>query len=84
MQVNMAGLKFTEEELVSGWINRSIRDIKFKLSRTLAELETCDQGHTYKCFHNMEDIHAEIKALHFSAHLFYEKAEVKNQLLSIL
>ena len=46
MQVNMAGLIFTEEESVSGWINRSVKDIKFKLPRTFAELETWDQGHT--------------------------------------
>ena len=32
----------------------------------------------------IEIINAEIKALHFSAHLFYEKAEVKNKSLSII
>ena len=45
-----------------------------------------DQGHTYQCFHNLdiEVINSDIKALHFSAHLFYEKTEVKTKLLSII
>ena len=54
MHVNMAGLVFTEEESASGWMNRSIWEIKFKLHTTFAELETWDQGHTYECFHNLD------------------------------
>ena len=79
MQINMARLIFSEKEAVNGWINRSTRDIKFRKSKTFAELETWDHGHLYECFHNLdiEVINAEIKALHFSAHLFYEKTEVK-------
>ena len=48
-------------------------------------MKTWDQRYTYECFHNLdiEVINAEIKALHFSAHLFYEKTEVKTKLLSI-
>ena len=82
----MAGLIFSEEESVNGWINRSEKDIKFRKPKTFAELETWDQGHTYECFHNLdiEVINAEIKALHFSAQLFYEKTEVKTKMLSIL
>ena len=38
--VNMAGLLFTEEESVAGWINRSEKDIKFRKPKTYAELET--------------------------------------------
>ena len=45
-----------------------------------------DNGHTYECFHNLEIevINAEIKALHYSAHLFYEKAEVKQKMSQII
>ena len=37
--VNMLGLLFTEEESVTGWINRSEKDIKFRKPKTYAELE---------------------------------------------
>ena len=37
--VNMAGLMFSEDESVSGWINSSVKDIKFKLPKTFAELD---------------------------------------------
>ena len=86
LNINTAGLIFSEEESVNGWINRSEKDIKFRKPKTYAELETFENGHTYECFHNLdiEVINAEIKALHFSAHLFYEKAEVKNKMLSII
>ena len=86
LQVNMAGLLFSEEESVNGWINRSSRDIKFRKSKSFEELESWDQGHTYECFHNLdiEVINAEIKAFHYSAHLFYEKTEVKTKMLSII
>ena len=86
LQINMAGLIFSEEESVNGWINRSTRDIKFRKPKTYAELETWDHGHTYECFHNLdiEVINAEIKALHFCAHLFYEKTEVKTKMLSVI
>ena len=45
-----------------------------------------DNGHTYECFHNLEIevINAEINALHYSAHLFYEKAEVKHKMLQVI
>ena len=41
-----------------------------------------DNGHTYECLHNLEIevINAEIKALHYSAYLFYEKVEVKQKM----
>ena len=80
MHINMAGLIHTEEESVNGWINRSAKDIKFRKPKTYAELETWDNGHTYECFHNLdiEVINAEIRALHFSAHLFYKRSQDQN------
>ena len=84
--INMAGLLFTEVESVTGWINRSEKDIKFKKPKTYAELETYDNGHTYECFHNLdiEVVNAETKALHHSAHLFYEITEVKTKMISLI
>ena len=86
LSVNMTGLLFSEEESVKGWINRTEKDIKFKKPNTYAELETYDYGHTFECFHNLdiEVINAEIRALHYSAHLFYEKTEVKTKMLSLI
>ena len=86
MRVNMVGLMFSKEESINGWINRSEKDMNFRKPKTLSELETWHKGHTYKCFHivEIEVINAETKALHFSAHLFYEKTEVKTKMLSIL
>ena len=54
-----------------------------KLPTTFDELEKFDRGHTLECFHN-DIINAETIALHHSAHLFYEKAEVKEKLHSLL
>ena len=71
MHINMAGLIYTEEESVNGWINRCAKDRKPK---TYAELETWDNGHTYECFHNLdiEVINAEIRTLQ-SVHMFSTK-----------
>ena len=49
--------------------------------KAYAELETFENGHTYECFHNLDieviNINAEIKALHYSAHLFLKKLKSK-------
>ena len=82
LNVNFAGLMFTEEASVSGWINRTEKDIKVKMPKTFEELELWNNGHTDKCFHNLdiEVINAETKALHHSAHLFfYEKPDVTKE-----
>ena len=50
------------------------------------ELEKYNEGHNLKCFHNLniEVINAEIKVLHHSALLFFEKAEIKETLFSLV
>ena len=57
-----------------------------KMPTTFDELEKYDEGHTLECFHNLnvEIINAEIKALHHSALLFFEKAEIKEVLLGLV
>ena len=84
--INVAGLLFTEEEAISRWVNRSATYIKLKLPTNFNKLETFDRDHALECFHNLDVdiINAETKALHYSAHIFYEKAEVKEKLHSLL
>ena len=84
--INLAGLIFTEEESIAGWINRNEMVIKMKMPNSFDELEKYNEGHTLKCFHNLdiEVINAEIKALHHSALLFFEKAEIKETLFSLV
>ena len=57
-----------------------------KMANSFDELERYNEGHTLECFHNLdiEIINAEIKALHHSALLFFEKAEIKEALFSLV
>ena len=68
------GLMFTEEDVKTNWINRKLGDLKFSLPTTFEELEQFQNGHLLECFLNLEKeaIDYETKALHFSAHMFYE------------
>ena len=77
---------FSEEESIAGWINRNEKFVKMRMPTTFDELEKYDAGHTLECFHNLniEIINAEIKALHHSALLFFEKAEIKEVLFGLV
>ena len=65
---NVASLIFTEDESITGWVNRCAKDIKLQLPTDFDELEKFDSGHTLECLHNLDvDItNAETKALHHS------------------
>ena len=84
--INIAGLLFTEEDSISGWVNRQEKDLKIKMPDTFDKLESFNEGHNFECFHNLDVdvINAETKALHHSAFLFFEKKEVKEKLYSLL
>ena len=86
LSINLAGLMFSEEESIAGWINRNEKFVKMRMPTTFDELEKYDIGHTLECFHNLniEIINAEIKALHHSALLFFEKAEIKEVLFGLV
>ena len=73
--VNLAGLMYTEEESISGLINRNEQLIKIKMPINFDELEKYNEGHNLECFHNLDvdAINAEIKALHHSALLFLKR-----------
>ena len=79
----MAGLIFSEEESISGWINRTENIVKMKMPNNFDEIEKYNEGHTLECFHNLDVdvINAEIKALHHSALLFFEKQKLKKLFL---
>ena len=76
------GLIFTEEDVKTSWVNRKLEDLKIVLPTNFEELEQFKDGHLLECFQNMdkEAINYETKALHFSAHMFFEKPEVKKAL----
>ena len=73
------GLIFTEEDVKTSWVDRKLEDLKIVLPTNFEELEQFKDGHLLACFQNMdkEAINYETKALHFSAHMFFEKEEVR-------
>ena len=73
LNVNLAGLIFSEEESISGWINRTEDVIKMKMPGNFDELEKYNEGHTLECDHNLDVdvINAEIKVLHHCALLLF-------------
>ena len=77
--VNIAGLIFTEEDSISGWVNRQEKDLKIKMPDTFDKLESFNNGHNFECFHNLDVdvINEETKALHHSAFLFFERKKSK-------
>ena len=84
--IRCLGLLFTEEDVKTNWANRKFEDIKIKLPTNFEELEQFKDGHLLECFLNLdrEAINYETKALHFSAHMFFEKEEVKRDFNMIL
>jgi len=86
LNIKSFGLMFTEEDIKTNWINRKVGDLKISLPTTFEELEQYKDGHLLECFLSLEKevMDYETKALHFSAHMFFEKAEVKKALLSLV
>ena len=52
--INLAGLMYTEEESIAGWINRNEQFIKMKMPTNFDELEKYNEGHTLECFHHLD------------------------------
>ena len=79
---------YSEEESIAGWSNRNEQVIKMKMPTNFDELEKYNEGHvhTLEYFHNLDVdvINAEIKALYHRALFFFEKAEIKEVLLSLV
>ena len=45
LSINLAGFMFSEEESISGWINRTEDIIKMKMPNNFDELEKYNEGH---------------------------------------
>ena len=67
-------------------MNRKLDDLKITMPTNFEELEQYKDGLLLQCFLNMENeaINNETKALHFSAHMFFEKPEVKKALNNLV
>ena len=80
------GLIFTEENAKLNWINRRFGDLNINLPQSFDELEQFKDGHLLECFKclSKEAIDYETKALHFSAHMFFEKPEIKKELHTLV
>ena len=80
------GLIFTEENAKSNWINRKFGDLNINLPQSFEALEQFKDGHLLECFKclSKEAIDYETKALHFCAHMFFEKPEIKKELHSLV
>jgi hypothetical protein len=77
---------YTEENAKINWTTRRLGDLPINLPRSFEELEQFKDGHLLECFKSLskEAIDYETRALHFSAHMFYEKPEIKKQLYAMV
>ena len=84
--IKCVGLLFTEEDVKTNWVNRKVGDLNIELPTTFEELEQFKNGHPLYCFlnTNKEAVIYETQALHFSAHMFFEKPEVKKALHALV
>ena len=69
---------YTEENAKLNWINRRLVDLNINLPKSFEELEQFKDGHLLECFQcpSKDAIDYDTKALHFSAHMFFEKPEL--------
>ena len=65
---------------------RRFGDLHINLPQSFEELEQSKDGHLlelFKCL-SKEAVDYETKALHFSAHMFFEKPEIKKEVHSLV
>ena len=70
---------YTEENTKLNCINRRVGDLNINLPQSFEELEQFQDGHLLECLKclSTDAIDYETRALHFSAHLFFEKPNQK-------
>ena len=75
------GLIFTEDTSFKNWLNCKPEDLGFILPKSFEELENFVDGSNLEVFRclDKEAINYETNALHLSAHMFFEKTEVKQK-----
>ena len=73
------GLIFTEDTSFKNWLNRKPEDLGFILPKSFEELENFVDGSNLEVFRclDKEAINYETNALHLSAHMFFERQDVK-------
>ena len=80
------GLIFTEDTSFKNWLNHKPEDIGFILPTNFQELEYFDGGSNLEVFRclNKEAINYKTSVLHLSAHMFFERQDVKHKLMMVL
>ena len=80
------GLIFTEDTSFKNWLNRKPEDLGFILPKSFEELENFVEGSNLEVFRclDKEAINYETNALHLSAHMFFERQDVKQKFVGIL
>ena len=80
------GLIFTEDTSFKNWLNHKPEDLGFILPKSFEELENFSDGSNLEVFRclDKEAINYETNALHLSAHMFFERQDVKQKFVGIL
>ena len=77
------GLIFTEDKAFKNWVSCKPEDLGFISPTSFQKLEEFVGGsnlEVFRCLDN-EAINYETNALHLSAHMFFERQEVKQKLM---
>ena len=84
--IKCSGLFFMEEDVKTNWVNKKLDDLKITLPTNFKELEQFKEDHLRNCFLKMDKkaINYETQALHFSAHMFFKKPELKQVLHNLV
>ena len=80
------GLMYTEDIAFKNWLNRKPEMLNLKAPVNFQDLVNSSDSSNLECFEclDKEAINYETSVLHLSAHMFFERIEVKQKLLSIV
>ena len=79
------GLRYTDDISFKNWLNRTPEQLSLWQPSEFQELLNFTDSSNLECFMNMEKeaINYETSVLHISAHMFFERTEVKQMLQSV-
>ena len=79
-------LMYTEDIVFKNWLNRKPEMLNLKAPVSLQELVNFSGSRDLECEKSMEKeaINYETSVLHISAHMFFERTEVKQKLQSVI
>ena len=80
------GLMYTEDIAFKNWLNRKPEMLNIQAPVSFQELVNFSGSRDLECFKSMEKeaINHETSVLHISAHMFFERTEVKQKLQSVI